>query len=69
MSVITGRSAKAWEKITERTYLNNPIVIDVVKHVIHNGVCYVLRAAHYGQSKGGGIQVKGKLFSSKQWFS
>lgn len=69
MSVITERSANAWERITERTYLNDPIVVNIVKHVIHDGVCYILRAAHYGQPKGSGIQVKGKLFGSKQWFS
>jgi hypothetical protein len=69
MSVITGRLANALEIMTKRTYLNNPIIINVVKHVIHDGVCYVFRAAHYSQPKGRGIQVKRKLFSSKQWFS
>jgi len=65
MSMITGRLADAWEKIIECMYLNNPVVINVVKHVIHDGVCYVFRATHYGQPKGRGIQVKRKLFSSK----
>ena len=52
-----------------RAYLDNPILVDIVEHLIQNGRDNFLRTAGDGESDGGGIEIARESLRSENWFS
>lgn len=52
-----------------RTYLNNPILVDIVEHLVQNGRDDFLRTTSDSESDGGGIEITRESLCSEKGLS